>query len=474
VLAAIAAVVPLTLKTRGVPLSLSHAQQARVTARREGPLHSRALARLGSSLSPRQDSARASTGLMAWGRGAANQMLSSSAPAAAAPFVVPKSVPTGAGEVVFEFHDPASRRARPMRVFAYFPEVVQNGEPTNVLFVMHGVNRNAEETFRRIAPAHRNPLDAEALLPEKHNFVLLVPEFSAELFPGRNAYNFGNVFQVRPLQECACPCDQLSLRADALAHAQACLRAHVWAFVPLQGEDPSRPNPREVWSFSVIERIFGAIKSVGKLNAAGYVLFGHSAGAQFVHRLIAFASRASANGTEQGHLLRAVAANAGSYTLPTFEERFPFGFGGLEALFSQEDLSAFVSAPLTVLLGQEDTGKSCRLHAFPSGCAHAACCDFSDSSAACIHQIPTTSTCQQTRLRSGKGHTGWRAGIFSSTRPSTTRTPSERPVAGVCKRSPGWATVEPGCCLVALPPVSCSRRTTGQSYRLRPVDTGAS
>jgi len=101
--------------------------------------------------------------------------------------------------------------------------------------------------------------------------------------------------------------------------------------------------------------MFGAIKSVGKLNAAGYVLFGHSAGAQFVHRLLAFSSRASANGTEQGHLLRAVAANAGSYTLPTFEERFPFGFGGLEALFSQEDLSAFVSAPLTVLLGQEDT-----------------------------------------------------------------------------------------------------------------------
>ena len=201
-LAAIAAVVPLTLKTRGVPLSLSHAQQARVTAGRKGPSHSRALARLGSSLSSRQDRARANTGLMAWGRGAANQMLSSGAPAAAAPFVVPKSMPTGAGEVVFEFHDPASRRARPMRVFAYFPEAVQTGEPTNVLFVMHGVNRNADETFRRIVKANRNPLDSHVLLPEKYNFVLLVPEFSKELFPGRNAYNFGNVFQVSPLQAC--------------------------------------------------------------------------------------------------------------------------------------------------------------------------------------------------------------------------------------------------------------------------------
>jgi len=144
-------------------------------------------------------------GFMARGRATANHMLPSrisGAPAAAAPFVVPKSVPTGAGEVVFEFHDPASRRARPMRVFAYFPEAVQTGEPTNVLFVMHGVNRNAEETFRRIVKANRNPLDSHVLLPEKYNFVLLVPEFSKELFPGRNAYNFGNVFQVRPLQAC--------------------------------------------------------------------------------------------------------------------------------------------------------------------------------------------------------------------------------------------------------------------------------
>ena len=95
------------------------------------------------------------------------------------------------------------------------------------------------------------------------------------------------------------------------------------------------------------------------------------------------------------------------------------------------------------------------------------CCDFSDSSAACIHQIPTTSTCQQTKLRSGKEHTGWRAGTFSSTLLSTVRKPSERPVAGVCKRSPEWATVEPGCCVDALPPVSCSRLTTHSHTLIR-------
>ena len=129
------------------------------------------------------------------------------------------------------------------------------------------------------------------------------------------------------------------------------------ACVPPQDEDPSRPNPREVWSFTAIERIFRAVKSAARLNAAGYVLFGHSAGAQFVHRLLAH--RVAGAEQEEGgrtHLLQAVAANAGSYMLPTFEEPFPFGFGALEKRVSKEDLAAFVAAPLTILLGQDDTG----------------------------------------------------------------------------------------------------------------------
>ena len=120
------------------------------------------------------------------------RMLSCRPDAVAEPFVAPRSLP--AGEVVFEFHDPASVRRRPMRVFAYFPEAVPTMEPTNVLFVLHGVNRNAEDCFRRIVPA-----DGSNAAPEEHNFVLLVPEFSTELFPGRSAYNWGNVFQVRRL-----------------------------------------------------------------------------------------------------------------------------------------------------------------------------------------------------------------------------------------------------------------------------------
>jgi len=79
------------------------------------------------------------------------------------------------------------------QIFAYFPEPAKCGTPTKVLFVMHGVNRDAEAEFRRNIPLDRAKHN---LQPEKHNFVLLVPEFSAELFPSRNNYNFGGIFQV--------------------------------------------------------------------------------------------------------------------------------------------------------------------------------------------------------------------------------------------------------------------------------------
>ena len=188
--------------------------------------------------------------------------------------VEPRVLPARAGEVVFRYHQPASKRG-PMRVrvsrlplpmragiltpsafspralvgwqvFAYLPRAVETNAPVNVVFVMHGVNRDAEQEFRRSVPAGIEP---RAALPEQHNVLLLVPEFSHALFPGRNAYNFGDV---------------------------------------VEDEDPARRRPRERWAFSSIDGIFTALRTALHLNAQGFHLFGHSAGAQFVHRFVAF------------------------------------------------------------------------------------------------------------------------------------------------------------------------------------------
>ena len=236
---------------------------------------------------------------------------------------MPRDSETYSGSAVLRFHDPRSERLRPMRVFAYFPEAVRTGKQTSVLFVMHGVHRNAEEMFQQIVPpdksCSRDPLVNKRLLPELHNFVLLLPEFSAALFPERNAYNFGNVFR----------------NAGDLP-------------------DTKSPHSEAEWSFTAIERIYEAVKVAAALNTEGYVLWGHSAGAQFVHRLIAVKSndREMLSGTR--HLLRAVAANAGSYTMPSFQEEYPFGFGGLSSI-GITSIASFLHAPLLVLLGLADT-----------------------------------------------------------------------------------------------------------------------
>ena len=122
------------------------------------------------------------------------------------------------------------------------------------------------------------------------------------------------------------------------------------------------------WAFSAIDGIFAAITDAAQLNLnpLGFNIFGHSAGAQFVHRYVAFInssqsslashSAADACAVRPSPMLQAFAANAGSYMLPVFEQDFPFGVGGLETHFSRQTLAAFVGAPLTILLGADDTG----------------------------------------------------------------------------------------------------------------------
>jgi hypothetical protein len=78
-----------------------------------------------------------------------------------------------------------------------------------------------------------------------------------------------------------------------------------------------------------------------------YYLLGHSGGGQFVERLMAFADLKP---------IRAVAANPGSHLIPTRELEFPYGFGGLpDVLSNDKALRAYLAAPLTIYLGTADT-----------------------------------------------------------------------------------------------------------------------
>lgn len=163
----------------------------------------------------------------------------------------------------------------------------QMGPDTRIVFVLHGVGRNASE-YR----------DNWTHLAEEHGLYVLVPEFSRADFPGADAYNLGGITAEQPLSKGA---------------------------------------------YGAIEAIFDEIRSTKGLGAQTYALFGHSAGAQFVHRFACFEAEARFD--------IAVSANAGWYMMPDGSQAWPYGTGGIEQGCSTPD---WLARPLLVLLGEED------------------------------------------------------------------------------------------------------------------------
>ncbi|MGH2571429.1 MAG: alpha/beta fold hydrolase, partial [bacterium] len=98
----------------------------------------------------------------------------------------------------------------------------------------------------------------------------------------------------------------------------------------------------DVWS--EVERAFEQVREALGGAQDGYYLFGHSAGAQFVHRLLTFLPDAQ--------VLGAVAANAGWYTMPGADRDFPYGLRGTP--LGDDDLRPLVRAHLAVLAGERD------------------------------------------------------------------------------------------------------------------------
>jgi len=191
----------------------------------------------------------------------------------------------GRGHFLFE------SGGRKLNIWHHRPATAPADAP--VLFVIHGVGRNAEEYF--------NDWIEHA---EQNGFILVVPEFSKAEFPGEEAFNSGNLFDA----------------AGAL-------------------------RPREQWSYSMIEPLFDAVRRKLGSHRTDYMLYGHSAGAQFVQRFLYFVPEA--------RLTRAIAANAGWYMLPELATAFPYGLKGTPA--DEAALRTALARSLVVLLGEADT-----------------------------------------------------------------------------------------------------------------------
>jgi len=240
-----------------------------------------------------------------------------------------------------------------------------------ILFVFHGNNRNAVDyikMWKEFADASPN------------GYIIVCAEFSNEYFPKATGYATGNIMQ------------------DG------------------NNRDPETNaiNPISAWTFSLIEPIFDDICLMTNNSSNTYSAWGHSAGAQFLHRFAMLIDN---------RLDKIVCANAGFYTQPfklngeTFcpnyngessEDsdkicaqfidkldilKYPYGLTLKYEETDREDhtidkvvifnnidnlLDTFASKNMTIILGQNDNGtvddKNCNATSSVSGidCTHGA------------------------------------------------------------------------------------------------------
>jgi hypothetical protein len=107
-------------------------------------------------------------------------------------------------------------------------------------------------------------------------------------------------------------------------------------------------QPPESWTVNLVPRLAAWARAQEKRPDLPYALIGHSAGAQFLSRVVAF---------EPVEATRIVIANPSTWVLPTLDKPAPYGFGGVyDSSQAEAALRRYLAAPVTVLLGQEDTG----------------------------------------------------------------------------------------------------------------------
>jgi len=98
--------------------------------------------------------------------------------------------------------------------------------------------------------------------------------------------------------------------------------------------------------------LFDAIRERESLLAERYILYGHSAGAQFVHRMMIFLPSPR---TEI-----AFSCNAGSYTMPSYPgwRQSPFPMSLDKKIVDETQLATSFSRHLVVMLGEDDTDEN--------------------------------------------------------------------------------------------------------------------
>ena len=174
-------------------------------------------------------------------------------------------------------------------VFYHLPKTIDND--TKVLFVVHGNTRNADDY-----------LNSWIRLTKDKNIAIFAPHFK------RSSFISFNTLQMSTSSG--------KIRTDT-----------------------------DLYLHNSIDTLFKYIKTKFKLNDKLYDIYGHSAGAQFVHRYLLMSDNPSVN--------KAVAANAGWYTFLNGAD-FPYGVKNPPISLTDSNVKKFLSTNLYILIGTND------------------------------------------------------------------------------------------------------------------------
>jgi len=193
-----------------------------------------------------------------------------------------------------------------IKVFYHSPKGLNRN--SKVLIVLPGAGRNGDD-YR----------DAWIEASEKHNVLVLSPEYSEKAYPQFWSYNLAGMITDVKINE-----DRTAMTDFKIS------------------KDPS------TWIFTDFDRIFDLVRKELPLNTESYDMFGHSAGGQILHRLAIFNSENRAN--------RILASNSGWYTVPDNGEDFPVGLKNSSK--SEEHID--FSSNLILFLGEKDDANETR------------------------------------------------------------------------------------------------------------------
>ena len=175
---------------------------------------------------------------------------------------------------------------------AYVAKPNKINAATRLVIVMHGRKRNAEE-YR----------DQWVKASQELNLLVVVPEFSEKNFPEVWGFNYGNI-KTKNLE----------------------------------------PITKDLHAFSAIEPLVNDVLKKFKIKSNNWGIYGHGAGAHFVHRLVLHHPEVSCT--------LAIAANLGWYLSMT-DQKWPFGL--TNSNIDNAKLKQAFSKYFLLMLGRADT-----------------------------------------------------------------------------------------------------------------------